>query len=264
MGESSAKKAAYQPLSLIRPLIHRCGGPPSPEGKVGSSRGLLFRLKYAILLLQTFFRISRENANFLKAALHNLSAVLPQETGFYFVSKEQTAVGKAPARIYGSPGAAHCGGGGHCVLWTVQCPPAERHYGRRRAGHGAAAAPLVRLARLRHHAGAGHQLLSFGPEGFGAELYQVVRGLHFVRLRLFPAVGDLAALPAEDFSKSFISSEVSEISSGSIFGIRIVSAISVFTVSMSGSVSPESDFAAVSSSFSTNVSGSYPNSSISE
>ena len=35
MGESSAKKAAYQPLSPIRPLIHRCGGPPSPKGKVG-------------------------------------------------------------------------------------------------------------------------------------------------------------------------------------------------------------------------------------
>ena len=36
MGESSAKKAACQLLSLIRPLIHRCGGPPSPEGKVKS------------------------------------------------------------------------------------------------------------------------------------------------------------------------------------------------------------------------------------
>ena len=35
MGESSAKKAACQLLSLIRPLIHRCGGPPSPKGKVG-------------------------------------------------------------------------------------------------------------------------------------------------------------------------------------------------------------------------------------
>ena len=160
---------------------------------------LLFVWKYAILLLQTFSRISWENANFLKATLHNLSAVLPQETGFYFVSKEQAAVGKAPAGIYGSPGAAHCGGGGHCVLWTVQCPPAERHYGRRRAGRGAAAAPLVWLARFRHHAGAGYQLLSFGPEGFGAGLYQVVRGLHFVRLRLFPAVGDLAALPAGPF-----------------------------------------------------------------
>ena len=36
MGESCAKKAAYQLLSLITPLFHRCGGPPSPKGKAKS------------------------------------------------------------------------------------------------------------------------------------------------------------------------------------------------------------------------------------
>ena len=35
MSGSGRKNAVYRPLSRIRPLIHRCGGPPSPEGKVG-------------------------------------------------------------------------------------------------------------------------------------------------------------------------------------------------------------------------------------
>ncbi len=45
MGESSAKKAAYQPFSPIRPLIHRCGGPPSPEGKVGGQPRVAFSIE---------------------------------------------------------------------------------------------------------------------------------------------------------------------------------------------------------------------------
>ena len=45
MSGSAAKKAAYQPLSPIRPLIHRCGGPPSPKGKVGGQPRVAFSIE---------------------------------------------------------------------------------------------------------------------------------------------------------------------------------------------------------------------------
>ena len=58
MDESGKKgRATYQPLTPARPLIHRCGGPPSPQGKVKERRDYICS-----------FRVRRNSVQ-----MHNLS-----------------------------------------------------------------------------------------------------------------------------------------------------------------------------------------------